>query len=106
LAWTKESENDIFHLPSLNDDHRSVTDIKLGDKVRIFGKIQCLSIEENGKAIREIHASLVEKVEISGSIGVEARHWQICSDLEVDMVQDPTRFNSLSSRGPTWISNC
>ncbi len=102
LAWTNNSANDIFHLPSLlaEGSNKATKDVGIGDIVRIFGKIQCVTIHgENNSGnepfvIREIQASLVERIDrISNE---EARHWKACADHEKAMARDPTKFNALS----------
>jgi hypothetical protein len=103
LVWANNTENDIFHLPSLVlDDHpdkcESSKEIGLGDIVRVFGKVQCVTIqgEHDTKnepfVIREIQASLVERIDGPNE---EARHWNACAEREESMARDPTQFNAL-----------
>jgi hypothetical protein len=102
LVWANNTENDIFHLPSLTLNHHSdkieSKDIGLGDIVRVFGKIQCVTIQgehDNQNetfVVREIQASLVERVDGPND---EARHWNACAEREELMARDPTQFNAL-----------
>lgn len=105
LVWANNTENDIFHLPSLVLDHGnsgeygSNDNIGLGEIVKVFGKLQCVTIqgEHDGGynepfVVREIQASLVERIDGPNE---EARHWKACAEREESMTRDPTKFNAL-----------
>lgn len=94
VAW--KTEDDIYYLPSLFDDSQTTFKFKIGGLVRIFGKIQCISISTEKESIavaqrtlvfrdciREIQITDIEHVESKSSqnvtLGAEARHWTACS---------------------------
>lgn len=100
LQWSNNTANDIYFLPSLveDDDDPSPT-FRIGDLVRVFGKINCISTKTKDRPIREIQASLIEHVEspaIGGcSLDAEARHWMACVHFQASITKIPERHNAV-----------
>ena len=83
--------------PHDNNGHFSV-----GDLVRIFGKIECLSttISKEGNKdfiVREIQASLIERVE--NNLEAEAEHWMHLCNCAPDNI-----YSCLNAVGPQILS--
>jgi hypothetical protein len=91
-----KTEDDIYYLPSLLDSQTTFK-FKIGDLVRIFGKIQCISISTEKQfmvvaqrklvfrdCIREIQITAIEHVESKSSqnitLDAEAHHWTACGN--------------------------
>lgn len=98
LAWSTKNENDMFHLPSLLPDNDACKPIGLGDVVKLFGKIQCVTIKQEHDSrqepfvVREIMATMVERIDDANE---ETRHWRACAQREAALARDPTQFNAL-----------
>lgn len=101
LVWDNDNVNNLFNLPYLgpHGQENESTRFQIGEVVRVFGKIQCVTNNEtkragmNPHAVREIHGSLVERT--LNSSNEEAKHWKACVDMEEAMTSDPTKFNAL-----------
>jgi hypothetical protein len=109
VLWSNNASNDMYSLPCLmkEDSHAEESNIpfRLGDLVRVFGKINCLGKQANDRIIREIQASLMERVESpssssvllgnSYSLDAEARHWMQCADFQLSAQKRPSDHNAL-----------
>ena len=101
LVWDNDNVNNLFNLPCLgpHDQQNESRRFRIGDIVRVFGKIQCITNHggngsgRNPHIVREIHSSLVERTVSSSK--EEAKHWKACVDMEKAMSADPTKFNPL-----------
>jgi hypothetical protein len=100
MAWTNEGNDDKYMLPSLHFDDPSESvpkHYKIGDQVRIFGKIHCVAFGSSesddqetlvvvaGKqlqfkqSLREVQVSSMERIRPT-SLDAEARHWMSCQN--------------------------
>jgi hypothetical protein len=73
-----DSQQDIYQLPSLerrSNEKEAFGMFSIGDRVRIFGKIDCLAKNDN-ITIREIQAGSIELIE---DVTSETRHWIRCT---------------------------
>lgn len=103
LSWTNNNQDDLFYLPSLlaNGDEIQTKKVGLGDMVKIFGKIQCVTIQEGNCeeketfVVREILATMVERISDSADANEEARHWRACAERESNLTNNPTKFNAI-----------
>ena len=93
LAWAKTSD-DMYHLPYLTPKPSShqPDNLELGGMVRVFGKIQCVAVKENGMVVKEVQATLIDQV-VKGS--VETRHWELCLERELSMARNPDEFTAV-----------
>jgi hypothetical protein len=97
LFWL---ERDVYTLPSLlfEDNTTSEGILRVGEIVRVLGRIECVAVRANGSgvartsawvgsdAIREIHASVVEPLTSLSStksmpqtLDAESQHWISCA---------------------------
>jgi hypothetical protein len=105
LQWSNNNGNDMYVLPSLmGDDDKSDDNDKfrIGELVRIFGKINCISTtradQGRSSVIREIQVNLMERVESQSfgrSLDAEARHWMACVDFQASASKTPSQHNAL-----------
>ena len=95
IDWSLADQSGFHTLPSLfqiSNPCESRQQFRLGDLVRIFGKIQCLSIDKDARtlsvsgwdhllhdSICELQITLMEGVE-QRSLNSEARHWIACGN--------------------------
>jgi len=104
LMWSNNHENDLFCLPSLvppdsGAEHKNT--IGLGNMFKVLGKIQCVTVQgahdtkREPFVIREILATMVERLDDIGDANEEARHWMACIEREASLAKDPTQFNAL-----------
>ena len=92
LAWAKTSD-DIYHLPILTTKPNShqPDNWELGDMVRVFGKIQCVAVKENDVVVKEVQATLIDRV---SKVCVETKHWEACMERELSMARIPDEFTA------------
>ena len=109
LYW---ADNAMYSLPSLVPDDGSPSEFRVGDLVRIFGKIKCVSIgavRESIKAsheqewkvydcVREVHITSISPVPLN----TQTNHWLKCLQFarrtlirgnRVDKPEDSIRYN-------------
>ena len=60
VAWG-ESEESVYALPALTGvDHHTKPVYRVGDRVRIFGRIECVSVSETKQKIQVDQKNVVE----------------------------------------------
>lgn len=94
LTWASNTEGDMYYLPVLDPQmasNHSQDEVKLGDVVRIHGKIQCVAIREHHSVIKEVQVILLDKVSRGD---VEVEHWQACIRREEAMLRQPDDFTA------------
>lgn len=111
LSW---ADNSMYSLPSLiphDDDHGT---FRVGDIVRVFGKIKCVSIgpvRESIKAhgrewnvqegVREVHITGISSVPLNS----QANHWLRCMHFAQRALIDATRAESTLRTVESGASN-
>lgn len=75
----------------------------IGELVRVFGKIQCVSIQktnhendEQPTIVREILASRIERIGQIGAQNDEVEHWRACIQQQQSILNNPTQWNAMS----------
>jgi len=97
-AWAKTSD-DLYHLPVLtrrkSTNQSAEENCRLGDIVRIFGKIQCVAaIRDMDVVVKEVQISLIDRV-VGSQWDIEMKHWKACIDREESMIRDPNSFTAV-----------
>jgi len=101
LQWSSDVD-DVYYLPSLLEkDAQAKEQLRVGDLVRVFAKIQCLSATSTDQKpciIRELQASVIEHVETPSfgrSLDAEARHWMACIEFQKSVSNTPSEHNAI-----------
>lgn len=115
MAW---ADSDVYRLPPLVESNNDTSRYKVGDRVRVLGKIKCVSIGavretvnqggtmlEIRDCVREVHATRITALHPSRkSLNLESHFWLRCSQF-LQQLENRSDLNDETEHGPSVGAN-